>query len=239
MGFRLRRSSPREDARGSGRSRLARQLQHSSHDHHFADLDKQGICLGHGACPNAEMIRLRDYDNSDFDRGAPGWKESLWVVVKCAFFLRGWPWPNWLRVSLLRFFGSTVGERVVIRSRVNVTFPWRLTLGDDVWLGEEVLLLTLARVTIENDVCLSQRAFLCTGSHDYRKETFDLVTRPITIRRGSWIAAGAFIGPGVEIGPGSVVSAGAVVLESIPEKSMVRGNPATRGELDSDGRRRL
>ena len=173
------------------------------------------------------MIRLRDYDNSDFDRGAPGWKEALWMLVKCAFFLSSWPWPNSLRIALLRAFGGRVGERVVIRSRVNITFPWRLTLGDDIWIGEEVLILSLAPVLIESDVCLSQRAFLCTGSHAFRKDTFDLVTRPVTIRSGSWLAAGAFIAPGVEIGSGSVVSAGAVVFESVPQSSLVRGNPAS------------
>jgi hypothetical protein len=125
------------------RLRLARQLQQSSHDHHFAKLDKQGICLGKGASARREMIRLRDYDNSDFDRGASGLKEGLWMLVKCAFFLSSWPWPSALRVALLRAFGARVGERVVVRSRVNITFPWRLTIGDDVWIGEEVLLLTL------------------------------------------------------------------------------------------------
>jgi putative colanic acid biosynthesis acetyltransferase WcaF len=149
------------------------------------------------------------------------------MVVKCLFFLSAWPWPNTLRVALLRAFGARVGERVVIRSRVNVTFPWRLTLGDDIWIGEEVLILTLAPVVIESDVCLSQRAFLCTGSHDFRKDAFDLVTRPVTIRRGTWIASHAFIAPGVEIGAGSIISAGAVVFESVPDRSLVRGNPAS------------
>lgn len=157
------------------------------------------------------------------------------MLVKCAFFLGAWPWPNALRISLLRAFGARVGDRVVIRSRVNITFPWRLTLGDDIWIGEEVLLLTLAPVIIESDVCLSQRAFLCTGSHAFRKETFDLITRPVTIRRGTWIAAAAFIAPGVEIGPGSVVSAGAAVFESVPEHSLVRGNPAVSEPLQAGG----
>ena len=172
------------------------------------------------------MIRLRGFATRDFDRGAPFWQEALWVLVKCVFFLNPWPWPSALRVALLRGFGATIGERVVIRSRVNVTFPWRLTVGDDVWLGEEVLLLTLAPITIESDVCISQRAFLCTGSHDFRAEDFALIAKPITVRRSSWIAAQAFIAPGVEIGEGSMVSAGSVVLDSVPAGSLVRGNPA-------------
>ena len=172
------------------------------------------------------MIRLRAFTTGDFDRGAPFWREALWVGVKCLFFLNPVPWPSALRVELLRLFGATVGERVVIRSRVNVTFPWRLTVGDDVWLGEEALLLTLAPITIESDVCISQRAFLCTGSHDFQADDFKLITKPITVRRSSWISAQAFIAPGVEIGEGSMVSAGSVVLDSVPTRSLVRGNPA-------------
>lgn len=172
------------------------------------------------------MMELRAYDISGFERGRPRWCEALWVAVKCVFFLNPLPWPSVLRVALLRAFGARVGERVVVRARVNITFPWKLAVGDDVWIGEEVLILSLAPVVLESNVCLSQRAFLCTGSHDFRSRTFDLVTQPITIRAGSWIAAQAFLAPGVEVGAGSMVAAGSVVLENVPPGSLARGNPA-------------
>ena len=171
-------------------------------------------------------MQLKGYTVGDFDRGAPRWKEALWVFVKFLFFQTAWPWPSALRGSLLRLFGARVGERVVIRGNVNVTYPWRLTLGDDVWIGEEVMILSLAPVVIESSVCVSQRAFLCTGSHDFRSPGFDLVTKGITVRAGSWIAAQAFIGPGVEIGAGSMVCAGSVVSDAVPPRTIVRGNPA-------------
>ena len=171
-------------------------------------------------------MRLKGYTVGDFDRGAPRWREAIWVSVKCVFFQNPFPWPSGLRVALLRMFGAKIGQRVVVRSNVNVTYPWRLAIGDDVWLGEEVLILSLAPVAIESDVCVSQRAFLCTGSHDFRSEGFDLVTKGITVRSGSWIAAQVFVGPGVEIGGGSMISAGSVVTESVPPRVMVRGNPA-------------
>ena len=171
-------------------------------------------------------MQLKGYTVGDFDRGAPRWKEALWVFAKCAFFLNPIPWPSALRVALLRIFGAKIGGGVVIRANVNVSYPWRLTLGDDVWLGEETVILSLAPVVIESSVCISQRAFLCTGSHDFRSEKFSLVTKPITVRSGSWIAAQAFISPGVEIGTGSMVCAGSVVTEDVPPRTIVRGNPA-------------
>jgi len=127
---------------------------------------------------------------------------------------------------LLRLFGARVGRGVVIRSGVNVSFPWRLSVGDHVWIGEEVFILSLASVTLGSHVCLSQRAFLCTGSHDQEGETFDLVTRPIVVEDQVWVAAQAFVGPGVRIGAGSVVGAGTVLLKSVPTRSFVQGNPA-------------
>lgn len=175
----------------------------------------------------AAGLRLDLYNNSDFDRGAGRLKEGLWVLCKCAFFLNPFPWPSALRVALLRLFGSRIGLGVVIRSGAHITFPWRFTAGDHVWIGEDVLILSLAPVTIGSNVCLSQRAFLCTGSHAWRRETFDLRTRPIEVGESSWIAAQAFVGAGVTIGRGSVVSAGCVLTESVPENSLAKGNPAT------------
>jgi putative colanic acid biosynthesis acetyltransferase WcaF len=174
----------------------------------------------------AAGLRLDRYDNSDFDRGASRLKEALWMLCKCTFFLNPFPWPSSLRVRLLRLFGAEVGRGVVIRSGVNITFPWRFEAGDHVWIGEEVYILSLAQVTIGSNVCLSQRAFLCTGSHDWRRETFDLQTRAISVEDSVWISAQAFIGPGVRIGRDSVIGAGTIVMKTVPSHSLVKGNPA-------------
>ena len=171
-------------------------------------------------------MQLESYTTASFDRGAPRWKEALWIGVKWLIFQTPLPWPSGLRASLLRAFGARVGQRVVVRSNVNITFPWRLTVGDDVWFGDDVVILSLAPVIIESSVCISQRAFLCTGSHAFRSKTFDLVVKPIHVRSGSWIAAQAFIAPGVEIGPDSMVSAGSVVMSAVPPQTKVQGNPA-------------
>lgn len=170
---------------------------------------------------------LSIYDNSDFDRGAPRWKEAAWVLIRCVFFQNPLPWPSAVRVALLRAFGAKIGRGVVIRANVNISFPWRLVIADHVWIGEDVGILSLAEVAIGSNVCISQRAYLCTGSHDYRREDFKLVTRTIVIGDGTWIAAAAFVAPGVQIGPRAVVAAGSVVTETVAADTLVRGNPAT------------
>lgn len=156
------------------------------------------------------MIDLSKFNNATFSRGVPTWKEALWWAVRSLFFSPWFPIPSSIKVVLLRCFGAKIGRGVVIRSRVNITFPWRFECGDQVWIGDEVLILSLERVKIGSNVCVSQRAFLCTGSHDFRKESFDLITGPIVIGDSCWIAAGAFVGPGAIVPDGTMVKVGEV-----------------------------
>lgn len=160
------------------------------------------------------MIDLAKFDNASFDRGASRWKEALWWLVRSVLFAPWFPVPSAFKVAALRAFGARVGRGVVIRSRVNITFPWRIEIGDQAWIGDEVLILSLDRVVIGSNVCLSQRAFLCTGSHDFSKDTFDLITRPITIGESCWIGAQCFVAPGAELPAGTRYRAGSLVTAS-------------------------
>ena len=169
---------------------------------------------------------LSRYQNPEFSRGAPFWKEVLWWMARTIFFEPWFPQPSRLRCAVLRAFGAKIGRGVVIRSQVNINFPWRLEIADHVWIGEEVMILSLDRVRIASHVCISQRAFLCTGSHKFKKETFDLVTKPIVIEEGCWIAASAFIGPGVTLRRNTVCAAGAVVMRDAGPNAVLAGNPA-------------
>jgi len=174
-----------------------------------------------------KVIDLSKFHNETFSRGAPRWREALWWLCRSLFFSTWFPVPSAIKVAVLRFCGARIGTSVVIRGRVNITFPWRFACGDHVWIGDEVMVLSLDQVEIGSNVCLSQRAFLCTGSHDFTKETFDLVTGPIRIGDGCWVGAQAFVGPGVTMGPGSRCLAGAVVVKDVAAGVTVGGVPAS------------
>src|SRR6266480_2879052 len=106
---------------------------------------------------------LSIYDNSDFDRGASRWKEAVWILVRFLFFQNAFPWPSPLRCALLRIFGAKIGRGVVVRANVNISFPWRLTIGDHVWISEDVGLLTLAPVTVREGSWIAAASFIAPG----------------------------------------------------------------------------
>ncbi|MBL4884966.1 MAG: hypothetical protein JKY95_10585, partial [Planctomycetaceae bacterium] len=86
---------------------------------------------------------------------------------------------------------------------------------------ERVWIDNLAEVQIGANVCVSQGVYLCTGSHDHRKPTFDLITRPITLEDGSWICAKSILLPGVTIHTGAIVGAGCVIPKDIAPHEIV------------------
>ncbi len=159
------------------------------------------------------------------ERGRSKLIEGLWYLAKCVFLLSPLPWPNRWRIALLRSFGAKIGTGVVIKPRVNVHFPWKLVLGDHVWIGEEVFMLNFEEIRIGSHACISQRAFLCAGNHDFRDPSMSYRNRPITIGDGAWVGAQCFVGPGVTIGSEVVVTAGSVVVRDLPPAMVCVGNP--------------
>jgi len=171
-------------------------------------------------------VDLSTYRPTGFDRGAGRLKEGLWLIVSLVLF-RLCPFSfSALKRLMLRAFGARIGQNVTIKPQVKITFPWKLTIGDHVWLGEECWLLNLDRITIGNNVSISQRAFLCTGNHNYKSPTFDLVVKPITVEDGAWIGAGAWVGPGVKVGNHAVLAAGSVATKDLEPFGIYQGNPA-------------
>jgi len=155
-------------------------------------------------------IDLGAFTGVGYDRGRGRPWQFAWFVVSRGVWSRWW-FPERLRALVLRRFGAQVGSGAVIRSGVRVHWPWKLSLGDNVWLGEGAWLLNLEPIEIGDDVCISQEAMLCTGGHDPRSPTFEFDNRPIYVGAGAWIGARALVLPGREIPARSVVPAGVIV----------------------------
>src|SRR5205085_10007358 len=130
-------------------------------------------------------------------RGRSAWLVQIWWIVQDTLFrwspqvFYGW------RNFLLRIFGARIGNDVRLRPSVRVTYPWKLSIGDYVWVGDDVVLYTLGDIEIGAHAVVSQRSYLCTGSHDLRAPAFDIYAKPIRIGAEAWLATDVFVAPGV------------------------------------------
>ncbi len=172
-------------------------------------------------------VQLAAYQNRWFHRGRPRWMEAAWMLVQ-ALFVSSWIPGASHRAYLLRLFGAKVGTGVDIKPGLKVKFPWRLELGNHTWIGEDVWIDNLGQVTIGSNCCVSQGAYLCTGSHDWSKPTFDLVVKPIVVHDRAWIAARGTIAPGVVVGEGAVLSLGSVAVRDLEPWTVYAGAPAQK-----------
>ena len=159
-------------------------------------------------------------------RGAGVFKVQLWWFVQATLFALSpqvlYPW----RRFLLRCFGANIGARVILRPTVRVTYPWKLSIGDYSWVGDNVELYTLGEIKIGRNAVISQKCYLCTGSHDFESEAFDIFARPISVGDEAWLASDVFVAPGVSIGQGAVVGARSSVFHDLPAMVISKGSPA-------------
>lgn len=170
-------------------------------------------------------VNLSKFDNSWYKPGNT-FKRFVWYFKNIFLFKTSLPWPNSLKIFTLRFFGAKVGRNVLIKPNVNIKYPWLLEIGDNVWLGEEVWIDNLAKVTFGNNVCLSQGAMLLCGNHDYKKETFDLIVKPIVLEDGVWVGAKSVVCPGVTMKSHSILAVGSVLTKDAEAYGIYQGNPA-------------
>ena len=127
---------------------------------------------------------------------------------------------------LLQLFGATIGKGVHIYPKVKIWAPWNLVVHDEVGVADGVDLYSQGKITLGYRSVISQRSYICTGTHDFTSKGHPLYTKDIIISPYAWVAAEAFIGPGVIVGDGAVVGARAAVFKNVGAWDIVGGNPA-------------
>lgn len=151
----------------------------------------------------------------------------IWGIV--------WPLGTWFlprsvgsgwKRMLLRMFGAKMGRNSHVYSSAKVYYPAHLVMGNNTCLASEVDCYNVAPVILEDNVTVSQGAYLCTASHDITNPLNPLITAPVVLKDQSWIGARAFVGMGVTIGQGAVVGATASVYKDVESWTVVGGNPA-------------
>lgn len=169
---------------------------------------------------------LSTFRNPEYDPGRGLLVRTLWYYCSLILFESGWLPASGFKSHVLRLFGAKIGQGVVFKPHVRIKYPWRLSIGDHCWIGQNVWIDNIEDVTIGDHVCVSQLAYFCTGGHDHRKSTFDLLAKPIVVHSGAWIGARVSLLAGVEVHANAIAAAGSVVIKNVPAGTIVGGNPA-------------
>jgi len=169
---------------------------------------------------------LTKYKTPDDFRGKPKVIVQLWWIVQSTLFklspqvMYGW------RRFLLRSFGAEIGKGVIIRPTAKITYPWKVKIDDYSWIGDDVVLYSLGSIIIGKNAVVSQKSYICTGTHDYSKIDFPIEAHDITIEDECWLATDVFVSPGVTIKKGVVVGARSTVIKDLDANSVYVGSPA-------------
>ena len=175
-----------------------------------------------------KQTNLYSYNNYPYHPGGSLLKRILWHYVNAVVFKSNlFPFYG-LKVALLRLFGAQIGNQVEFKPCVNIKYPWHLNIGNEVWVGENVWIDCLVPITIGNNVCLSQGVVILTGSHNYKKSSFDLITGSVIIEDGAWIGAAAVVNQGITVGSHAVLTTGSIATKNLEPYSIYQGNPAVK-----------
>lgn len=159
-------------------------------------------------------------------RGRSGFTVQLWWLVQATLFRWSPQLLYGFRRFLLRLFGADIGAGVIVRPSVTIPYPWKLKIGDHSWIGDDAVLYTFAPISIGRNAVVSQKCYLCAGTHDYQSPSFDIQGFPIVIEDEAWVAADVFVAPGVTIGRGAVVGSRSSVYSDLPPMMVCLGSPA-------------
>jgi putative colanic acid biosynthesis acetyltransferase WcaF len=162
------------------------------------------------------VVSLKDAPGSRVLWGKPPIVILSWIIVEYLFVTNPLQLSTKVRAIALKSFGAKIGQGVILRPRLRVKFPWNLQVGDNSWIGEGVWIHNQDKVTIGQDVCISQETFITTGSHAFRHD-MALVTKPVVIEAGAWVCSRAIITMGSQIGKSAVIPAGSIVSSYVPQ----------------------
>lgn len=191
-----------------------------------AQVHPQLMAFEESSVTNEQRVDLSRPDNSEYEIGRSYVVWTLWYFLGSPLVRsRVLPFSS-VKCWILRLFGAQVGRGVYIKPGVAVKFPWRLSVGDHCWIGEDAWIDNLAQVTLGAHACISQGAYLCTGNHDWSTSNMKLFRKPIVVRDGCWVGARATLCPGTILGTGAVLAVGAVATKEIPSYQIWGGNPA-------------
>ena len=166
------------------------------------------------------------------------WALPIWLVGLLTNWLPDNRITLRLRGALARPFIRKCGRGLRLGSHVTLLNTNRLEVGDNVYLARGTWLNCMGGMTVEDEVSLAPYVVISTLQHVFKDGSVHKggsIARPVTIGRGSWLAAHVSVKCGVRIGKGNLVAANACVVKDTPDNVVVGGVPAKVIGPNQDG----
>jgi len=174
-----------------------------------------------------KVVDKSTYNNNWYNPGSK-LKRALWLIVNPMIVNNHYFPLSSIKIFVLKLFGAKIGKKLTLKQGVNIKYPWFLEIGDYVGLGENVWIDNLAKVTIGNQVTISQGAYILTGNHDFTSPTFDLRIKEIILEDGVWIGAKSVVCPGTICKSHAVLGVGSILTKDMEPYAIYFGNPAEK-----------
>ncbi|MDA8940074.1 hypothetical protein N9H48_06685 [Pseudoalteromonas marina] len=153
-------------------------------------------------------------------------KARFWRLVWVLFYRPTLWFMYKFRVFLLNLCGAKVDYSAHPESSSFVEFLWNLTMEKQSSIGEGSWIYCLDKIVIGYNSCIGQKCQLITGSQNYKRKNFEIVTAGISIEKGCWLTTNDVVLMGVTISEYSMVGINSLVTKSIAVNSVAVGQPA-------------
>jgi len=138
-------------------------------------------------------------------------------------------------VKYLRKYGATIGDNCRFERGINLHRPLgarpfeNLQIGENVYLGHNMLIDLTRKVTIGNDVIIASGCQIWTHASDYTGNGDDKIyserTGDVTVGRATIIYSGVIVSSGVNIGANARIGANSLVNKDVPDSVFAGGVP--------------
>lgn len=166
------------------------------------------------------------------------WALPMWIIGALT---------NWLpdnrvtlrwRGRLASFVIGKCGRGFQLGAHVTLLNVHRLEVGNNVYIARGCWLNCMGGLKLEDEVVLGPYVVISTLQHVFKNGSVRFggsIARPVSIGRGSWLAAHVSVKCGVTIGRGNLVAANSCVVKDTPDGVIVGGVPAKVIGPNKDG----
>jgi acetyltransferase-like isoleucine patch superfamily enzyme len=130
----------------------------------------------------------------------------------------------------------TIGKNVNLYAIDNDLISKRtpdLTIGNNIYIGHNVSIHCMNKVTLEENVVLSDYIYISDVSHGLELDIEESIMKqpwvspgPVIIGKGTFLGHGVKVLPNVKIGNNCIVASGSIVTKSFDPYCVLAGSPA-------------